>query len=82
MLILDVLDDELGRAESLFADFAHVFLTFEHLFCLIKTVLVLHFDEKLILLRILQLLIGAFLEQLLSVLHIILFELLGGAIQG
>ena len=74
VLVLDMLNDKLGRLEGLVADLADVLLALGHLLRLVETVLVLRFDEQFILLRVLQLLLRATLEQLFRLLDVILLE--------
>ena len=46
MLILDMLNDKFCRSEGLLADCTSVFLSLRDLFCLVKAILSLHFDEE------------------------------------
>lgn len=75
VFVLDVLDNELDRAEGLFTDLAHVLLGFDHLAGLVLTVLIFKFNQKFVLLGVRSLLFGSSLEQFFSGLDIILFEL-------
>ena len=82
MLVLDVLDDELGGAECFVADLAHILATLNHLTSLVLAVLVLKLNKKLIFLRVTCLLVRSLLEILLGCLDVVLLELEGRAVQG
>jgi hypothetical protein len=82
MLVLDMFDHEVNRAESLLANHAHIFLTFNHFTALVNAVLVLHLDEQLVFLRVRRFLGEALLKEFLSLGDVILLELSCRAVEG
>lgn len=75
VLILYMLDDKLRRAESLVANLARVLPALLDAPTIVLTILMFHFDEDFIFLRINQFLLRSLLKDLLSLLDVILLKL-------
>jgi len=74
VLVLDVLDNEVHRLKSLLTYFADILFAFDHFFGLIQAVLILHFNENLVFLRVGWLFIKRFLEDLVGLGDVVLLE--------
>ena len=82
VFVFNMFHHKVNRAEGLLTNHAYVFLTFDNFATLVNTILILHLDKQLVLLRIRQFFSRALFEELFSLSHIVLFKLLCGPVKG
>lgn len=81
VLVLDVLEHEVGCAECLLADHADVLLVRDHFPRLVNTVLVFHLDKKFVLAGVRDFVLQAVFDEFFGLINVVLLELLRRAIE-